>query len=246
MEKTNANGKGIRGLFEMIGVLLRSIPKYVSVGIVVTVILMNFLANYTVLSLPWLALNAGVFVSWLSFLFMDIVTKHFGLKAGNILSVIAILANTVVALIFYIISKIGTNPSLDIIFGGQWSILLASTIAFILSAFVNNLLNTLVGKLFKKNPDGKPAFYARTYVSTFVGQVVDNFMFVFLAFFVLSRIEGACPVFWTVEQCIGASITCALAELLFEVVFSPLGYMIVKKWENKGIGKEYNERYNNK
>ena len=35
---------------------------------VAAVITMNFLSRITLLNLPWLALNAGILVSWLSFL----------------------------------------------------------------------------------------------------------------------------------------------------------------------------------
>ncbi|MDY5937614.1 MAG: VUT family protein, partial [Bacilli bacterium] len=54
---------------------------------------------------------------------------------------------------------------------------MGSTIAFLLSAFVNNFLNYLVGKLFKKHPDGFLAYASRTYISTAIGQFVDNLTF---------------------------------------------------------------------
>ena len=31
----------------------------------------------------------------------------------------------------------------------------------------------------------------------------------------------------------------AVAELIMEIVFSPFGYTIIKKWKNNGVGKEY-------
>ena len=223
--------------------LMHAMPIPVIVLFSLSVILMNLLSNFIVVNLPFLALNAGVFVSWVAFLFMDIVSKHFGARAANWLSIIAILANGVAVAIFFAISKIGTFPKLDMILNGQWSILLASTIAFIASAVFNNVLNVGIGRLFHKNPDGKLAFFTRSYVSTFLGQCVDNFLFVFLAFVIFPSIPGAAQIYWTVPQCVGASLFCALLELVLEVVFSPIGYRVSLVWKRKGVGKEYIDRY---
>lgn len=228
---------------QMIKVLFRSIPLYITIMSVLTVIIMNILASITILSLPWIAINAGVFVSWLFFLIMDLVTKHFGLKAGNLLSLLCMICNTIIALLLFVFSKVAGNPKYDLMLSGQWSVFFASTIAFVLSAFINNGINVLLGKLFTKNPDGKTAYVTRTYVSTLVGQIVDNFTFVFLAFVIFPLIPTALNVKWTIWQCIGCSVTCALVELLFEVIFSPIGYKICKKWRERNLGKEYIEKY---
>ncbi|MCI6547562.1 MAG: VUT family protein, partial [Coriobacteriaceae bacterium] len=52
-------------------VLLRSIPSGTVALFVVSVIVMNLLANKELVSSPWLALDCGVSVSWVSFLCMD-------------------------------------------------------------------------------------------------------------------------------------------------------------------------------
>ncbi|MBR6350963.1 MAG: hypothetical protein IKR93_01405, partial [Firmicutes bacterium] len=64
----------------MLTTLLRSIPSSVTALFIFAVVTMNLLSRITLLSLPWLALNAGILISWLSFLLLDIVTKHFGAK----------------------------------------------------------------------------------------------------------------------------------------------------------------------
>ena len=49
--------------------LLRSVPSLVMVMFVVSVVLMNLLANKEIgLNLDWLALDCGFTLSWLSFL----------------------------------------------------------------------------------------------------------------------------------------------------------------------------------
>ena len=243
MNPNYKNGSWMSRESAMLFAMIRSIPKAVTILFILTVITMNFLARITLVSLPWLALNAGILISWLSFLLMDIVAKHYGALTANLLSLIAIAANLLCSLICVVISRIWHYPALDTVVGGQWSILLASTIAYIVSALTNNYTHVAIGNHFRKNPDGVAAYAARSFISTFLSQIVDNFLFVFLAFCVFPYLPGALQVHWSILQCIGASVTCAVLELISEVIFSPIGYAVVKKWKAKGVGQDYLERY---
>ena len=223
-------------------ILLKSIPTTVVTLFVVSVICMNLLANKTLLQLDFIALDGGILISWLSFMCMDMITKHFGPGASNRISILAAGINLLTCLIFFVASIIPSTADdysgFDSIFGGTWFILLGSTVAFLLSALINNMLNSAIGKSFKKNPDGKLAYAMRTYVSTFIGQFFDNFVFSLIVF------VGFAPVFcdgfcWTPLQCATCALTGAVAELLMEVLFSPVGYRIVTKWKNDSVGKEY-------
>ena len=147
-------------------------------------------------------------------------------------------------MIFFIVSVIPSNAGdysvFDRIFGGTCFILLGSTVAFLASAVINNMLNFTIGSAFKKNPDGGLAYAMRTYVSTFIGQFLDNFIFSLIVF------VGFAPVFWdgfhwTVLQCAMCALTGAVAELIMEIVFSPIGYKILAKWKKNAVGKEYLE-----
>ena len=224
--------------------LLKSIPAIVVSLFVVSVVSMNLLANKTILQLDWIALDGGILISWLSFLCMDIITKHFGPKASNSITILAAMINLLTCLIFFVASIIPSNAGdytvFNEIFGGTWFILLGSTIAFIASAIINNTLNWAIGKTFHKNPNGKLAYAARTYISTFIGQFLDNLIFSIIVFVFFA------PIFWdgfhwTLIQCVMCALTGAVAELIMEVVFSPIGYRITKKWEKESVGKEYLE-----
>ena len=224
--------------------LLRCIPSVVVTLFVVSVISMNLLANKTLLQLDWIALAGGILISWLSFMCMDIITKNFGPKASNKISILAAGINLMTCLIFYVASIIPSNANdyraLNGILGGTWFILLGSTVAFLSSAVINNVLNWGIGKAFRKNPDGKAAYAARTYISTFIGQFLDNFIFSVIVF------VGFAPIFWngfhwTVLQCAMCALTGAAAELIMEILFSPVGYRIVTKWKNNAVGREYLE-----
>ena len=86
--------------------LLRSIPAAVVTLFVVSVICMNLLANKTLIQLDWIALDGGILISWLSFMCMDIITKHFGPKASNRISILAAGINLLTCLIFFVASII--------------------------------------------------------------------------------------------------------------------------------------------
>ena len=221
--------------------LFRCIPATVATLFAVSVVMMNLLANKTIYQSDWLAIDGGILVSWLSFLCMDIVTKAFGPKASTKLSVFAMLVNLLVCLIFFVVSIIPTKEdytAFNTIIGGTWFILLSSSVAFVSSAVINNFMNWGIGKLFKKNPDGKLAYVTRSYISTFIGQFCDNFIFAVLTFTVFA------PIFWdgfhwTLVQCVTCSLLGAALELVMEVIFSPIGYFVLKRWEREGVGTEY-------
>lgn len=223
-------------------ILLRCIPSTVVSLFVVSVICMNLLANKTLVQTDWIALDGGVLISWLSFMCMDIITKYFGPKASNKIAVLASAINLLTCLIFYIASIIPSDASdyteLNGILGGTWFILLGSTVAFLVSAVINNFLNRTIGMAFHNNPDGKLAYITQTYISTFIGQFMDNLIFSIIVFVIFA------PIFWdgfhwTVLQCTVCALTGAVAELIMEIAFSPFGYKIVVNWKKHNIGQEY-------
>ena len=195
---------------------------------------MNLLANKSInTGLDWLALDCGILFSWLTFLSMDVMTHCYGPRAATLMSIAALLFNLLMALVFFIAghipgvwgesfvegSELVINTALDNTFSGTWYIILGSSIAFISSALINNFLNYGLGKLVGSRGFG--AFALRSYVSTFIGQFADNLIF---ALIVSKLFFG-----WTLLQCFTCALTGAAAELLFEVVFSPLGYRISRR-----------------
>lgn len=236
----------LKNYFYEIRLLIRSVPSFIFSLFVLSVFSMNLLANKSI-SLPfdWLALDCGMLISWFAFLSMDIITKHFGPKAATELSIIATALNLLFCIIFFIVSKIPgvwshsyinssqaiINNALNNTFGGTWFVIFGSTVAFLLSALVNNFTNFLVGKAFKKNSDSFKAYTVRCYVSTALGQFVDNLTF--------SLIVSHFFFGWSLLQCVTCSITGMVFELICEAVFSKTGYKICKKWEEEQIGQEY-------
>ena len=222
--------------------LLRSVPSYIVAFFVLSVVMMNLLANKTIYQSEYLALDGGILISWLSFMCMDVITKHFGPRAASEISLFAVLCNLLACLIFYLAAIIPSNAqdysAFNSIFALNWFILLGSTIAFIASSLVNNVLNHYIGSCFKKNPDGKLAFMTRSYLSTLAGQFVDNLFFAIIVFMIFA------PIFWqgfswTFIQCVTCALTGAVLELIMEMIFSPWAYRITKSWQKDKVGEAY-------
>lgn len=231
----------MKKFIEEIKILMRNIPGLIIGIFFVSVVCMNILANKTILNLPFLAIDGGIVLGWVTFLCMDVVTIYFGPKASTYLSISAILCNLFVAIIFKIIAIIPTLDdfsAFNSIIGGTWFILLGSTIASIVSSITNNFLNYLIGRFFKKK--SMLEYMSRSYISTFVGQFIDNLTFAIIVFMFFA------PIYWngfrwTLTQSVNCSLLGAIVELVIQVIFSPIGYNIVQKWEKDKVGKEYIE-----
>ena len=214
---------------------LDSLPALVLALLILSVVGMNLLANKSInTGLDWLALDAGILLSWLTFLSMDILTHCYGPKAATRASMAALVVNLLMCAIFFCASKLPgewgesyvegseqlINGALNNTFGGTWFILLGSSIAFAVSSVLNNWLNYGIGKLLAAR-EGFGVFALRSYVSTFLAQFTDNIVFALL----VSRTFFG----WTLLQCLTCALTGAFLELFFEVFFSPVGYRISRK-----------------
>lgn len=229
--------------------LFRSIPSGVVALFAVSVVVMNLAAAKSiVLTEPaWLGVTGGVLISFLPFLISDILVRSYGSRAVIKLNIFGLILNLCSVGFLHLITliQIGGDPNaytaFNTTFSQTWQILLASSIAFIVSGIVNPLINVAVGKLFKKNPNSKTAYAVRSYVSTMIGQFVDNFIFTGLAFLVFFKLSIGTSLGWNIYTVIGAATFGALLELLMEVVFSPIGYRVSKKWQSEGVGADYLE-----
>lgn len=225
--------------------LLRSIPGLVTALSVMSVTIMNLMASKVIVMLPWVGITGGLLLSWLPFLTGDMVVKTYGAKAATKLTILGFLVNLFCVGLFQLVASIqvGGDPSsyvaFNAVFTQTWQIFVASSIAFIVSGVVNNFTNAGIGTFFRKNPDGKTAYMCRTYISTMVGQFVDNFIFAGLAFMVFFRLSIGTTLGYTWTSVIGTSILAALLELVMEMIFSPAGYRICQKWRQEEVGADY-------
>ena len=212
--------------------LLTNVHPLILTLAVLSCVGMNLLANKSIdTGLSWLALDCGILFSWLAFLSMDVATHCYGPRAATAVSLTALLLNLVMVAVFFVASIVPgvwgesfvegseqvINGALDNTFGGTWFIILGSSIAYVVSAVLNNFLNWAIGERLGDDR-GFGTFAVRSYVSTFIAQFADNITFALL----VSRTFFG----WTMLQCVTCALTGAVLELLFEVFFSPMGYRI--------------------
>ena len=235
----------MKKIIEEYKVLLRSVPAFITSFFILATVLMNLSASKIVYNAFNVAVTGGVLLSWVPFLCMDSVTKRFGARAAILLNILSALGNLFAVIFLAVVAAIPTPGSdyaaFNSTFGCVWFIALSSTVAFVVSGIVNSLLNAAIGKLFRKNPDGKLAFFTRAYISTFIGQALDNFIFMAGVYCIFA------PIYWNMSlpvlTCVGTAIVGGLLELLVEVIFSPIGYVASKKWAEEHVGQEYVDKY---
>lgn len=226
--------------------LLDNVPTMVTVVFILTTVLMNMMAAKIIFYVGGAPFTGGFLLSALPFLCMDTVTKRMGARASIMLNILSAAGNLFAVVMLAIVAAIPTADDysqFNYIFGAVWFIALSSTIAFIASGVVNSILNAAIGKLFK-NGTSILEFMSRSYISTFIGQAIDNFLFIWLTYSVFA------PIFWkttplSVLSCIGTATIGGAVELVAEIVLSPVAYRIVRRWEEAGTGEEYIAAHSN-
>ena len=225
-------------------ILLRNIPSLTVSIFILSVVCANLMANKELVTFKYAALDCGFAFSWIMFLCMDVICKRWGAKASIKISLVALAANLFICVSFALLAKPPgkwgeyyasenslVNDALNATFAGSWYVVLGSSVAFVSSSVVNALLNCAIGSLFKS--DGFFSFASRSYISTAIAQLVDNFIFATI----VSKVFFG----WTWIQVFVCSAIGAGFELLGEVFFSGLGYKVVRQWEKERVGQEYIE-----
>lgn len=225
-------------------ILLRNIPSLTVSIFILSVVCANLMANKELVTFKYAALDCGFAFSWIMFLCMDVICKRWGAKASIKISLVALAANLFICVSFALLAKTPgkwgeyyasenslVNDALNATFAGSWYVVLGSSVAFVSSSVVNALLNCAIGSLFKS--DGFFSFASRSYISTAIAQLVDNFIFATI----VSKVFFG----WTWIQVFVCSVIGAGFELLGEVFFSGLGYKVVRQWEKEKVGQEYIE-----
>lgn len=225
-------------------ILLRNIPSLTVSIFILSVVCANLMANKELVNFKFVALDCGFAFSWIMFLCMDVICKRWGAKASIKISLVALAANLFICVSFALLAKTPgmwgeyytsenslVNDALNATFAGSWYVVLGSSVAFVSSSVVNALLNCAIGSLFKS--DGFFSFASRSYISTAIAQLVDNFIFATI----VSKVFFG----WTWIQVFVCSAIGAGFELLGEVFFSGLGYKVVRQWEKERVGQEYIE-----
>lgn len=227
----------------------RKVPSWLIALSVVTTVLMNLLANKTLYSDGrYLSMDAGVCVSWVMFLVMDIATQRYGGKASFAITIFDVLVALMMSGIMVGVAAIPESAysgwfmgeeaavTLNNLVGNNYLVIITSLFAFLCSSGVDILSNVTIGKLFnktktfegqntKRNFKGFVVYFFRAYGSTFLSQLTDNLVFQMIAYPLLFTIP--CTPF---SIFMGALVT-AIFELIVEFIFAPVGYLAITKKE---------------
>lgn len=235
---------------------LRSIPGLALALITVATVLMNILANKSIINLPWLIQDAGICLSWIGFLVGDLLVKAFGSKNAIRVNLTALIISLFISVLLIGVAKIPGNwspefnymdeagnftavagevgKSINDVIGNVWYVILGSAVASATGLVCNGISQGLIlNKIEKKHGDHYWGFLAASTASTVLGQLIDNMVFAAL---VSVHFFG-----WTWKQVLVCSITGAVVELIFEIIFTPLTYKICKNWDKNHIGIKYME-----
>lgn len=193
--------------------------------------------------------TGGTIISWLVFACMDIITEIWGKKVAYRVIIAMAIINVVFSLIGWIVAVIPPNSN---IFQGEMSLTgalnliigygggltvrmsIASVIAFICGSYFNT---KIFDNLHKKAKDekSKASFIFRAVISTIIGQLLDNGIFMLVTFMPISLTLGEKP--WgELFTCIGMTtlIECVI-EAIFDIVFVShfVNHLKLKKEQEK-------------
>lgn len=230
---------------------LRKVPSLALALATTATVLMNILANKSIINLPWLIQDAGIIVSWVGFLVSDLLVKAFGSKnairvnltslvislfISGLLAVVAIVPGDWSPVFDTTINggEIGSNinAAINSVMGNVWYVIFGSAIASGVGLVFNGLTQGLLLKYIeRRHGDRFWGFFVASASSTMLGQVLDNMVFASL---ISVKFFG-----WSWIQVVVCSLSGAIFELVIELIFAPLTYRISKNWKANNIGEHH-------
>ena len=187
----------------------------------------------TILPIQWFGdpaviLPASIIIFPISYIVGDVLTEVYGFRiargviwlgfAMNLVVVIALwLTGILPGAFFWGESEQGAYGR---ILGQVPNILIASFVAYLIGEFSNSTVLALLKYKMQSR-----LLFVRTIGSTVVGQGLDSYIFIFLAFGILPAIFGGDP--WSSTALLGAALAQWIVKILYEAAATPLTYLVV-------------------
>lgn len=178
--------------------------------------------------------DGGLLISWGVFLISNVIVEVWDERTSMVLVSFAAIVSFIVMLIARLIVFIPTLPEYEeqanafaLVFSNGPRTIIASVTAFWVGNFINvHVIYKIRMKLESRHKDSKVLFFLRAAFSTLLGQLVDNAMFMVLAFapIGLSVYEMA----WF--DILTAVLAGTLIELVVESCLVPFITMPMVKW----------------
>jgi uncharacterized integral membrane protein (TIGR00697 family) len=175
-------------------------------------------------------LPAAIIIFPISYIIGDVLTEVYGFRvargviwlgfAANLLVVIALWLTGIMQGAFFWSPE--EQAAYDRVLGFIPFILIGSFIAYLFGEFSNSTVLALL----KYKMQGR-YLWVRTIGSTVVGQGLDSFIFIFIAFGVGTRLDAIPDNEWTVVALFGTALAQWIVKILYETAATPLTYLVV-------------------
>ena len=187
----------------------------------------------TILPIQWfgspeMVLPASIIIFPISYIVGDVLTEVYGFRIARGVIWLGFGANLLVVIALWLTGIIpgaffwgeSDQGSYGRILGQIPGILIASFVAYLIGEFSNSTVLALL----KYKMQGRLLF-VRTIGSTIVGQGLDSFIFIFIAFGVFSD--------WSGTALLGAALAQWIIKILYEGAATPLTYLVVNYMKRK-------------
>ncbi len=197
--------------------------------------------------------TCGVLLWPLVFVMTDIINEYFGVKGVRFISWIAAIMITYAYVALYLAMK--TSPATwwlsssnygteldygkayNAVFGQGANIIVGSLIAFLLGQFIDVSIFHWV-----KERTGEKMVWLRSTGSTFVSQLIDSFVVLFIAFYLLKRGQTGQ---WSLNQVFAVGVVNYIYKCIAAFVLTPaiyLGHRLIENYLGHDLAKELKEQ----
>ena len=221
-QKSLSHGAAARVRFS--GIFIIVVVIFVTVLITSNIIAVK---PIQILTLPFkffgdeaVVIPASIIIFPISYIVGDILTEVYGFRIARGVIWLGFVANLLVVVALWLAGLIPAagfwddQNSYETILGQVPWILVASFVAYLIGEFANSTVLALL----KYRMEGRLLF-VRTIGSTVVGQGLDSFIFIFIAFGIGSD--------WSAEGLLSAAFAQWITKILYETVATPLTYAAV-------------------
>lgn len=192
---------------------------YLSIVFVSCILISNVVASRT-FELFGFQLPSSTILFPISFIVGDVLTELYGFKNSLKVFLLGFICNIFMVVTFMIINilpipeTLQTAEAFKTVLSYTPRVLIGSLTGFLLGNIVNSSLMILFKKLTKQR-----FLWIRTILSTIVGEIIDTFCFIFIAF------VGILPL---KTMFLSVFIT-SLVKIVYEIMFTPIVYLIIHK-----------------
>ena len=196
---------------------------YLSIVFISCILISNVVASRT-FEIFGFQLPSSTILFPISFIVGDVLTELYGFKNSLKVFLLGFACNIFMVIIFMIVNilpipeTLQTADAFKTVLSYTPRVLIGSLTGFLLGNIVNSALMILFKKITKEK-----FLWVRTILSTIVGEIIDTFCFVFIAF------VGLLP-FKT--MLLSVFIT-SLVKIVYEIIFTPIVYLIIHKYKVK-------------